>query len=346
MKSIIKNLKCICVILTVALFFVSCTKVDESDFTAKAVTNDMALIQLINQLPVPVADKWNFLKVELNGEVVSRGIVGAGSGDYVYPLNSWSLRPSELRYYEVPVGTVSIKLYRNIAEATPADPNPVPVMQLEYDKQVTVQAGKQGLILYDFDKPPVVHPEVDNFLPERTRFYTDTVQYLKFFNFMHESAGVESTLKLQYQYQYVYHPIWTEEDVANGKAPDGVVVGPGYVTANDNTTKRTEWLNLGAPVGFGENTGWQLVPVKRTQYLNQGSASVYYRIVVAQGGTEGVNMTVGEHQLICRNNRAAGALFNYNDYWTANTGRWYYHIFAGYRDDGAPGPWVAQFIYK
>lgn len=357
-----KNLKNIFMILMSALLFASCGDVDEVDFTA-TTPSDKALIQLINQLPVPPNAgtagnvnylNYNFLKIEVNGVVVSRGTATiteadpSGTSEYVYPLNSWGIRPAELRYYEVPAGTVNIKLYRDEGDGTEKNRN----MVLKYDQSITVQAGKQSLILHDFSKPPIVHTEIDNFLPERETTYTDTVQYVKFFNFMYESAGVESALKLQYQYQYTINPIWTEIDRDKGKIPEGVSVGAAIPAAQQ---KKSAWLNLGAPVGFGENTGWQIVPVKRTAFLQQGSAVVQYRVVVASGGTLGVNMVAatddGANLLLCRDTRAAtdaprGYIHNRGAGISGATGRWYQHYFGGYRDSGAPGMFIASFIIK
>jgi hypothetical protein len=181
--------------------------------------------------------------------------------------------------------------------------------------------------------------------------YSDTIQYVKFFNLMYESAGVPTGLKLQYQYQYTINPIWTEEDVEKGRAPAGLTTNDFLANAAlaqipTAQQKRSAWINLGPSVGFGENTGWQVVPVKRTAYLSQGSVRVDYRIVVTSGGVPGTNMNA-DNVLLARITRpATGALTAYSDWWTADTGRWRYHFFAGYRDGGAPGVGVAQYGQK
>jgi hypothetical protein len=102
---------------------------------------------------------------------------------------------------------------------------------------------------------------------------------------------------------------------------------------------------LGAPVGFGEDTGWQIVPIKKTNYVSQGSACVDFRIVVAQGGVEGTTMTAGDNLLICYDKSSARIVNEYTDYWTGTVGRRYYHFFSGYRAV-TPGVDIVQFIEK
>jgi hypothetical protein len=147
-------------------------------------------------------------------------------------------------------------------------------------------------------------------------------------------------LKLQYQYQYTLHPLYTLEDAAAGTIPEGKKVGD----ATGDATK-SAWLNLGEPVAFGENTGWQLVPIKKTSDVTQGSARVDFRIKVTEGGVEGISMTAGDNLLICYDRSLARTVNGYTDYWTGTVGRRYYHFFSGYRNV-APGVDIVQFIEK
>jgi hypothetical protein len=161
---------------------------------------------------------------------------------------------------------------------------------------------------------------------------------------MRESPGVATTLKLQYQYEYVINPLYTLADAAAGKIPAGSKVGDAVPLANQ---KRSGWKNLGSPVGFGENTDWQIVPVKKTSYISQGTQRVDYRIVVAQGGEVGVTMTAGDNLLICAASRTTtAATTGFTDYWTGNIGRYAYHFFSGYRAGTIPGMEIVQFFQK
>ena len=323
-----KILKYTVMIFTAALFMMSCEKnVLDFDVTRKT---DKTYVQLHNQIPVPTGTESNFYKVELNGVDVCRN---GGTPPVNVPLNSWSNLPaSGSRTFEITPGQTNIKLYQGTNR------------NLKYDQSVSLQAGKQVLILYDFDKPPFVITEPDNYENDRVSYYTDTIQYVRFFNLMREKAGVASNLKLQYQYQYTYNPIYLESDQAAGNIPAGSKLGDAVPTAN---RVKSPWLNLGGPVGFGEDTGWQMVPVKKESWITQGSARVDYRILVTQGGEVGVTMTAN-NVLICRTSRTATSVNvnGYSDYWTGTVGRRYYHFFSGYRDD-IPGMEVPpQFAVK
>ena len=313
-----KILKYTVMIFTAAFFMMSCEKnVLDYDVTRDS---SKAYVQLLNQIPFPVGTEYNFYKAELNGVDVCH------NGNAL--LNSWSFIPSGSvgAYYETPAGQASIKLYQGANRV------------LKYDQTIQLKEGKQGLILYDLTKPPIVIDEPDYYIIDRTSYYTDTITYIRFFNLMREKIGVESNLKLQYQYQYVYNPIYTEADELAGKIPAGSKLGDAVPAAN---RIRSPWINLGAPVGFGEDTGWQIVPVKKETWLTQGSARVDYRALVTQGGVVGVNMTANG-VLICRTSRSASALTmsGYSDWWTGYIGRRQYHLFSGYRDD-IPGMEIA-----
>ncbi|MDZ7635904.1 MAG: hypothetical protein U5L72_16305 [Bacteroidales bacterium] len=72
---------------------------------------------------------------------------------------------------------------------------------LVYDQSVAVTAIKQNLFVHDFNLPPVGHQQ--NEVPAYIRrevVETDTTTWVKFYNFLYETAGVPTTLKLQYQY--------------------------------------------------------------------------------------------------------------------------------------------------
>jgi len=320
-----KKIKYLGVILMAALFAMSCEK-HEIAFDSRPA-DEMALVQFHNEIPVPAGVTYNILKVELNGMDVTNG--------NRVSLASWNSIPTAYGcYYATNPGVATIKLYQGTA------------MNLVYEQSVTLQAGKQGLILYDFNQPPLIVLEPDNFIPDRMSYDTDTIEYVRFFNLMREEPGVASNLKLQYQYQYTLHPLYTLEDAAAGKIPAGKNVGD----ATGDATK-SAWLNLGESLSFGENTGWQLVPIKKTSYVTQGFARVDYRVKVTQGGVVGTTMTDGDNLLICYDH--AGTRWNgYSYYVTTGTiGRRYYHFFSGYRNIApntttAGGVDITQFTEK
>ena len=326
-----KRLKYTVMIFSATFFMMSCEK-NEIEFNATPNSN-MAYVQLHNQIPVPVGTDYNFFKVELNGVDVSRN---GGDPPVNVPLNQWSALPSEGngRGYATSTGKDTIKLYQG--------PNRV----LKYNQAVDLQAGKQSLIFYDFNKLPLVITEPDNYPIDRVSYYTDTIAYVRFFHLMRESAGVESNLKLQYQYQYTYNPIYTEEDLLANKIPAGSKLGDAVPAAN---RIKSPWINMGGPLSFGEDTGWQIVPIKKESWLTQGTANVDFRIVVVQGGVVGVTMTAGDNLLICRTSRSATAVtatgFTYRPSSPIGVGRRIYHLFSGYRDD-IPGMMVAPYTQK
>ena len=114
------------------------------------------------------------------------------------------------RFFTVDPGEVNIKLYKGTSEV------------LVYDQNVTLTEGKQNIFIYDFDEEPIIfdngYPYVANVTED-----TDSTTYVKFYNFLFETEGVPTDLKLQYQY-----------------------VDP----------RTSELVNIGDPVAFGETTGF------------------------------------------------------------------------------------------
>jgi hypothetical protein len=319
-----KKLKYLSIILVTAFVVMSCEK-HEIVFDSRPAS-DVALVQFHNEIPVPSGTAYNFLKVELNGiDVTNENRV---------TLSSYNSIPTQLgRYYATSTGTATVKLYQGTAK------------NLVYEQSVNLKAGKQGVIIYDYNQPPLTIEEPDNYVPDRASFDTDTIEYVRFFNLMREDATTASNLKLQYQYEYTVHPLYTLEDEAKKAIPAGKKVGD----ATGDATK-SGWLNLGAPVAFGEDTGWQIVPVKKVTYVSQGTARIDYRIKVVEGGVEGVSMTA-DGLLRCYDRSAARITTDgCSDYWntaaTTAVGRRFYHFFSGYRAV-APGVDVATpFLEK
>lgn len=176
-------------------------------------------------------------------------------------------------------------------------------MSLVFDQTVNLPAGKHQLFIHDFTKPPVILPYPMPF-PTVTTERTGTTAWIRFYNFMYEAPGVPTTLKLQYQWQY---------------------------TTDNATGAKSDWFNLGSPVSFGEATGWEPVTVNKTVEISSGTARIDYRIrLIGPNGEDMGSLKVG----------TAGTT-DYSDWWNAQIGRIYNHVFAGYRT-GTPAVGVKQ----
>jgi hypothetical protein len=162
------------------------------------------------------------------------------------PLTPYSWLPTTGRFYTAEPGTVNIKMYQG-----PADTSLVKV----YDQSVTLTASKQNLFVHDFNLPPVVFDNGYPYIAKVTE-NTDSTAWIKFYNFLYETAGVTSALRIQYQYL-------------------------------DSRTNLP--VNIGPPVSFGETTGWQEVTVVKSTIVSSGSRQIYFnmRVVDANGNDLG-----------------------------------------------------------
>lgn len=276
-----KIIKYLSLILAVTLM-VSCEK-HEIAYDATTI-GEVAEIQLHYIVPVTAVAANNITKVEINNQLYANNKA---------PLNTYNAIPGGLvgRFYTVNPGNVNIKMYQG------ADMD-----VLVYDQSVTLTAGKQNLFIHDFNLPPVV---IDNGFPyiRRETVETDSTTWVKFYNFLYETSGVPTTLKLQYQ--YISH-------------------------------RTGELVNIGEPVAFGETTGWQQVLLLKlpADLISAGSRRIDYRIKVIDDSGN----IVGDLQI--RN--SSGVFVNYADFWTGTIGRRYHHIFSGMRA-AAPASAVRVF---
>ena len=310
-----KIFKYITLLSLVMLVVLSC-EVEPIEYDAKAIQD--AEFQLHYFEPVtPGKTDFYMYEIRINDQLVINN---------TSPLNSYNALPSGGigRYFTAPEGEVNIKLYQDTSKV------------LVYDKNVIMKPGKQNVVVHDLQQPPVVFDTEYPFVNDRKSYYTDTIGHVKFYNFLYEAKGKPTTLKLQYQYQYILHPLYTEEDRDNGLIPEGKEVGDDTKDAT-----RSPWINLGSPVAFGETTGWQPVPVKKSSFLAQGAANIYYRILVTSGGEVGVTMN-DNGILLARSTGSGYPLNAYNDYWALTVGRRVHHFFSGVRS-AAPGSAVRQF---
>lgn len=202
------------------------------------------------------------------------------------------------RFYTTGVGATNIKLYQGTD------------LNLVYDQNCTLTEGKQNIFVYDFDEPPVV---IDNGFPyvANVTEHSDTTAWIKFYNFLFEEDDQPTDLRLQYQYQY---PIEYNEQ--------GAVI------------RKSEWTNLGAPVSFGETTGWMPVIVHKSVQISSSYARLDYKIkVIDASGND-----TGDLQIMNSSNN----FVNYSDWWTAYVGRRYHHVISGMRA-AKPTSAVRQF---
>lgn len=198
------------------------------------------------------------------------------------------------RFFTTKVGQNNIKMYKSSN------------MDLVYDQNVEMTKGKQNVFVYDFNKPPVV---IDAGYPFNSVITDSTarVAWVRFYNFLFEKPGEPTTLKLQYQRQY---------------------------TIDNETNEKSDWLNVGEAVAFGEGTSWQQIEVNRTIEISSSYARVDYRIrMIDASGAD-----IGPVQVL----NASNKYVDYSDWWTAYVGRRYMHIFSGFRAD-KPTSAVRQF---
>ncbi|GAB3012574.1 hypothetical protein GCM10027051_14500 [Niabella terrae] len=285
MKNLIKLLS----FLLITCLGLSCEK-HVVTYDATTIPENESEFQLHYFVPVVTGSANNITKVELNGKLISN------TNSTLVPYNAI---PSGGvgRFYTTSSGTNNIKLYRGDNA------------EIVYDQDVELQSGKQNVFVYDFNKAPIV---LDNGFPYPTitTEETGTTCWIRFYNFLYETEGVPTDLKLQYQYQY---------------------------TMDVETGEKSEWLNLGTPAAFGESTGWEPVPVVKSVEISSSYARVDYRIRVI--GTDGSD----QGPLKVRN--GSGNMVDYSDWWTAYTGRAYHHIIGGMRA-ATPISSVRQFTAR
>ncbi|MEO6820478.1 MAG: hypothetical protein ABI266_05700 [Ginsengibacter sp.] len=201
------------------------------------------------------------------------------------PLLTYNAIPngSVGKFFTTKVGENNIKLYKGTT------------LNLTYNQNVTLTKGKQNVFVYDFNKPPIVF---DNGFPYQspTTDSTSKTGWVKFYNFLYEAVDVPTTMKLQYQWQY---------------------------TMDINSGQKSDWINLGKAVSFGEATGWEPITIIKTDLISSGSARIDYRIrmIDATGNDTG--------SLVVLN--ASNKLVDYSDYWNASIGRRYHHVLSGIR---------------
>ncbi len=214
-------------LFVVIVSFISCEE-NEIEYMTTDVSSGTAEFQLHYFVPIEATTSNYIYQVEINDKLYANSTA---------PLFTYDAIPTDDaagRFYTVDAGTVNIKLYKG------SD------LELVYDKDVTLSEGKQNIFIHDFDEAPIV---LDNGYPYEANVTedTDSTCYVKFYNFLYESEGVPTDLKLQYQYV---------------------------------DTETSDTINIGNPVAFGETTGWQPVKVIKSIFNSYGYNRIYYRIKV------------------------------------------------------------------
>lgn len=173
-----KHFKKILLLFTLAATIFSCKK-NVIEYDSRPVTGE-AEFQLHYFVPVVSGASNNIYKVEINGEVF------ANESNIISTYNAI---PSGGvgRFFSTKAGQNNIKLYKG------SD------MELVYDQNVEMTKGKQNVFVYDFNKPPVV---LDAGYPFNSVVTDSTakVAWVRFYNFLFETNGVPTTLRLQYQH--------------------------------------------------------------------------------------------------------------------------------------------------
>ena len=181
------------------------------------------------------------------------------------------------RFFAVDAGTVNFKFYRKDV--------------IVYDKDVTLQSGKQNVFVYDLTQLPAIvdnrFPYTDLSKPTSTAatWETDSICTVAFYNFLYEDATTPYPGKLQYQYQDV---------------------------------RTLEWKNVGAPVAFGQGTERTQIRIVKTVYNSSAYCRIDYRIL-------------DENGVVLKMRNSGGVTVDYTDWWTGYVGRAYMHIFSGVR---------------
>ncbi len=275
-----KILKYLTYSLVLSLMVVSCDKHEIAFDTTPALD---AEFQLHYFEPI-VSKSANYIDSVFINDVLYSSVAGNGA------LATYNGVPSGStgKFFAVKSGVINIKLYRG-KEVKNADGTTKKVPELIYNQNCELTPGKQNVFVHDLAKEPVV---VDNHFPywpsrpsNVATFDTDSVASVMFVNLLYETPGVTYAGALQYQY----------EDVRTG-----------------------EWVNIGAPVLFGQATERTHVKVVKDSHNSWGTCDVNYRILDENGNVLQVMNTYGN-------------MIDYADYWSMGIGRAHMHILRGYR---------------
>ena len=175
-------------------------------------------------------------------------------------------------------------------------------LTLVYDKNVTLVAGKQNVFVHDFTKDPIVYDNGYPY-PRNTTSITDSICWIKFYNILYETAVLgPTTLRIQFQ----------------------------YIDYRTNLP-----VNIGAPVAFGETTGWQPVTVVKDNNISAGSRLMTFKMKTVDAG----GVITGDLQIM----GTGGTYSAYTSTFTCAIGRRYHQVMSGFRAVAAPNSSVRTF---
>lgn len=298
-----KNIKYFTLAILALIALSSCSK-HKIYFDSENVTANSAEFQLFNDL------------AERSGEgaAVSRlECVVLGERDTLatstYPLNTRNVIPSgsTTRFFVREPGTYTIKAWKLHSDAKAgAEPN--------YTGTFTITARKQTVHIFNWNMDPIVldgdYPYIRSDRPNSTEYI-----YFNFINVFQEgtysadhSQMSPSTKRLQYQMRL------------NNASWDGMPTG------------RTEWQNIGEPVGFGEQTGFCPVVVPNNgqgftggiavDKIGYWAVTVYTRVLDADTGEQfigedywsGIRLGRFLHHVAYTKNKPANGVLCYQFY--------------------------------
>jgi hypothetical protein len=275
------------------------------EYDTTTVADDLAEFQIHYMVPIANNATNNIVMIKINDVIYNTNT------SPLVPYNAMPMGAVGL-FYTVKAGITNIKLYKDVFDASGSYVETIMV----YDKNTELKPGKQNIFIHDFEQDPVV---IENGYPftKRAMLNTDTICHVKFYNFIYDTEGVPYDQPVQYQYQYIYNPLYVEGD----SIPPGYSVGSAVPSDKQITSP---WINCGPPCHFGESSGWVEVPVKKTVFNSSGYASISLRITI-----EGTN---GQWNTLLQYRPQGTRYITYNvDAVTWYIGRYYNHIFAGYR---------------
>lgn len=145
------------------------------------------------------------------------------------------------RFFSVKAGETNIKFYRKD--------------KIVYDINTTLISGKQNIFVHDLTKAPIIidneYPYKNGLLAENIGTWnTDSIAFIKFYNFLYEKEGQPYPGKLQYQYQDV---------------------------------RSKEWKNIGQPVAFGQASERTTIKIVKSIHNSSGYCRIDYRILDENG---------------------------------------------------------------
>ena len=287
-----KTIKYTLAVVAAIFAFGSCQKhVVKFDYQSINDLGNTALFELTYVEPVANVASNYIDVVELNGVQIA----STKGGNSLIPNSTLPNGGASAtgRFFMAKPGVNNLKFYRASGDD----------MVLVYDKDVTLEAKKQNLFVYDLTKDPII---IDNLFPypknpeksNAATFDTDSIATVRFYNFAFKGdANTPYPGKIQYQWCH---------DKSKGDTVRGGV--------------DEDWHNIGEPVGFGEATGREAVIVWKETFNSAGQEQIWFRGIDSE----------------------TGSVIIANDYWTTVIGTHVNHMYRGI-NGGSPKAGITLF---